>query len=75
MAGFILAASIAFGQAQPSFEVASIKPSNSADRRPSFNMFNIQSGGQFTAADVTVSRLIQLAYDVKDFQISGGPEW
>lgn len=61
--------------AGPKFEAASIKPSNSADRRPLFNMFNIQSGGQFTAANVTVSRLIQLAYGIKDFQISGGPGW
>jgi hypothetical protein len=40
------------------FEVASIKPSNSADRRPL-----IKSGtpGQFTAANVTVKMLIEYA--------------
>jgi uncharacterized protein (TIGR03435 family) len=54
------------------FEVASIKPSNSADRRP---LINFQNGGQLTAANVTVRRLIQLAYQIKDFQISGGPSW
>jgi uncharacterized protein (TIGR03435 family) len=54
------------------FEVASIKPSNSADHRP---LINFQNGGQLTAANVTVRRLIQLAYQIKDFQISGGPGW
>lgn len=57
---------------RPQFEVASIKPSNSADRRPM-----IQSGtpGQFTAANVTVKMLIQYAYGIELFQISGGPDW
>jgi uncharacterized protein (TIGR03435 family) len=54
------------------FEVASIKPSDSADRRPL-----IKSGtpGQFTAANVTLKMLIQYAYDIELFQISGGPDW
>lgn len=75
IARLVLAASIACAQPQPSFEVASVKPSNSADRRPLFNMFNIASGGQFTASNVTVRSLIRLAYNTKDFQISGGPTW
>ncbi len=57
------------------FEVASIKPSNSTDRRPFFDMTHVLSGGQFSASNVTVKRLIQLAYRIKDFQISGGPGW
>lgn len=71
IAAFILAAGLSFAQTQPSFEVASIKPSNSADRRPLFN----SQPGLFRASNVTVSRLIQLAYGIKDFQISGGPGW
>jgi len=70
--GFLLAASIGCSQTQPKFEVASIKPSNSADRRLTFN---IQPGGRFTVANCTVKRLIQQAYGIKDFQISGGPNW
>jgi bla regulator protein BlaR1 len=70
IAAFTLAA-MAYAQPRPSFEVASIKPSNSADRRV---MFNVQSG-RFTAANVTVKKLIQEAYGIKDFQISGGPSW
>ena len=58
------------GRAQ--FEVASIKPSNSADRRP---LFDLQPGGRLTVANFTVKRLIQFAYDIKQFQIAGGPGW
>jgi bla regulator protein BlaR1 len=70
---------IAIPQTQPPvarhFEVASIKPSSSADQRLFYNMFNIQSGGQFTVSNITVKRLIQDAWRIKDFQISGGPGW
>jgi bla regulator protein BlaR1 len=55
----------------PRFEVASIKPSNSADRRP---LFRMEPGG-LAAANATVKRLIELAYHIKLFQISGGPGW
>jgi bla regulator protein BlaR1 len=72
LAGFLLAASTACAQTQPKFEVASIKPSNSADRRP---LFNVQPGGRVTVANFPVKRLIETAYGIKDFQISGGPGW
>ena len=54
-------------------EVASVKPSNGSqeDRRPLFRM----TPGQYTAANVTVKMLIRAAYDIKVFQISGGPAW
>jgi bla regulator protein BlaR1 len=57
---------------RPQFEVASVKPSNSADRRP---LFRFGDPGQFTAANVTVKMLIRQAYGIKLFQISGGPGW
>jgi uncharacterized protein (TIGR03435 family) len=70
---------IAIPQTQPSaaphFEAASIKPSSSADHRLFYNMSNIQAGGQFTVSNITVKRLIQDAYRIKAFQISGGPGW
>jgi bla regulator protein blaR1 len=59
----------------PKFEAASIKPSNSADRRPFWNPSNIASGGQIAAVNITVKSLIKHAYNIKDFQISGGPGW
>jgi uncharacterized protein (TIGR03435 family) len=57
------------------FEAASIKPSSSSDQRLFYNMSDIQAGGQFTVSNITVKRLIQDAYRIKDFQISGGPGW
>ena len=55
----------------PHFEVASIKPSNSADRRPLFRL----TPGQYTASNVTMKMLIRSAYDIQLFQITGGPGW
>jgi bla regulator protein blaR1 len=54
------------------FEVASIKPSD-----PSAHgmRFQIAPGGRLTASNVTVKMLVQQAYDVKSFQITGGPGW
>jgi bla regulator protein blaR1 len=72
IASFLLAAGIACAQTQPKFEVASVKPSNSADRRM---FFNVQPGGRVTVSNCTVKRLIQDAYGIKDFQIAGGPGW
>ncbi len=55
-----------------SFEVASIKPS--AAERGKVGI-RIAPGGRFTASGLTAKMLIQQAYDIKDFQISGGPGW
>ncbi|HXP84817.1 MAG TPA: TIGR03435 family protein [Bryobacteraceae bacterium] len=70
IAAFLLASALAYSQPQPKFEVASVKPSNSADRRPLVNVFNGS-----TWSNVTVKLLILQAYNIKDFQISGGPGW
>jgi uncharacterized protein (TIGR03435 family) len=58
----------------PSFEVASIRPVENN------GPFVINSGcgpnpGRCTPSNVTVKMLIQTAYNVKDFQVSGGPGW
>src|SRR4051794_9949253 len=60
------------GAAQPQFEVASIKQNKSGDGRI---MLGIQPGGRMTATNVTLKMLIRNAYQVQDFQISGGPDW
>ncbi len=57
---------------QQAFEVASIKPSAEDGRRVSIW---ISPGGRFTASGVSAKMLIQEAYDLRDFQISGGPGW
>jgi len=59
------------GSDKPSFEVASIKPNNSGDNRVMFRA----NGGRFTVAGATAKMLIQQAYRVRDFQLSGGPAW
>ncbi len=60
--------------AGPRFEVASIKPhknvSNEVHR--TVEMF---PGGRLVGQDATLQQLIQHAYDVKSFQVSGGPSW
>lgn len=56
----------------PRFEVASIKPSDSSNP----NMFiRLGRGGRYTTHGMTVKNLIANAYDLHDFQISGGPDW
>ena len=65
---------IAGGQDQaplPSFEVASIKPNNSGDGR----VFMQNQPGRFTATNVSLRQLIRNAYQLQDFQITGGPSW
>jgi uncharacterized protein (TIGR03435 family) len=57
---------------EPQFEVASIKPNKSGDGRV---MLGIQPGGRFTATNVTLRMLIRNAYQLQDFQITGGPSW
>jgi bla regulator protein blaR1 len=58
--------------ATPTFEVASVKPNNSGDGRV---MVQNQPGGRFTATNVTLRLLIRQAYQLQDFQITGGPGW
>jgi hypothetical protein len=55
----------------PSFEVASIKPNRSGQ----MNISIMFQPGRFTANGIPIKHLITLAYNVKDFQVSGGPSW
>ncbi len=59
-------------EARPKFEVASVKPSNSDDRRP---MFQGQPDGRLHVANFTLKMLIRNAYGIKLFQISDLPDW
>jgi len=70
LAGLILCAATVFAQA--GFEVVSIKPSDPLSN--SMHM-GLGSGGGFEASGVTLRILIQQAYDVRNFQIVGGPGW
>ena len=55
----------------PAFEVISIKPrASDAPRGPIPN-----APDRFVRPNVTVSALIEYAYNVRDFQVIGGPGW
>src|SRR3954453_21143639 len=57
--------------AAPAFEVASIKPNSSGDGRVMMQM----QPGRYMATNVTLRLLIRNAYQLQDFQITGGPGW
>ncbi len=56
----------------PQFEVASIKPSAPGSRGPT--IYN-PTRERFAVDGITTKGLIAYAYDVREFQISGGPRW
>jgi bla regulator protein blaR1 len=56
----------------PTFQTTSIEPNGSGDTRMTLMP---QPGGRLTATNVTVAALIRFAYDLPDFQVSGGPNW
>lgn len=60
----------------PTFEVASIKPSNPDPSNPlsMIPMATPQPGGRFTAANLPLRFLIGVAYEMPDFRVIGGPE-
>src|ERR1039457_3051481 len=68
--GLFLCVPVAFTQSTPAFEVASVKPS--AITAGSWVRF--LPGGRLSAAS-WLKQLIQIAYGVEDYQVSGGPSW
>lgn len=58
-------------QKKPAFEVASIRPAVFGSHPRSIQY----SAGRFTASNVPLRALIEEAYDIRDFQVSGGPDW
>ena len=61
----------AWGQ-NPAFEVATIKPSPDLMQ---WSGFQSPGGGRFEASHVTLRAMVAYAYDVRDFNVSGGPGW
>jgi uncharacterized protein (TIGR03435 family) len=60
------------GGARPSFEVATIKPSQSNGGLTNYGI----AEGRFSAENATVAELIKLAYNVtSDDQLEKGPDW
>ena len=58
-----------------SFEVASIKPSPPMDPNRPIRGIQTPGGGRLNALNTSLRMLILYAYNVKDFQVSGGPGW
>jgi len=65
-------AAAAQAQAPTEFEVASIRPNTANDRVVTIN---VGPGGRFDARGYTLKLLIQRAYGVMGWNISGGPGW
>ena len=55
------------------FEVNSVKPNKTGDQNSRLGM-NPQNG-RFMATNVTVKQLITNAYNLRSFQVTGGPSW
>jgi uncharacterized protein (TIGR03435 family) len=70
----VLASCRLFGQsaASPAFDVASVKLSTPDERV--IGLFTYP-GGRITATNYTLEMLMEEAYSVQRFQISGGPRW
>src|SRR5258706_11453330 len=61
---------VATSQARRSFETVSIKAST-----PGGTSFSISGLPRLTAKNASLRDLIRVAYQVRDFQIWGGPDW
>jgi uncharacterized protein (TIGR03435 family) len=57
----------------PTFDVASVKPTDPNDGE--MNTFLVYPGGRLEARGCTLNYLIMVAYNVRAFQVSGGPSW
>ena len=69
-----MSVAIAFGQTRvPTFEVAAIRPANPDSE--SGTLVNLTPGGGLRAVNATLKDLIETGYQVRSFQILGGPPW
>ena len=69
----LMAASQGVTQTPTSFAVASVKAAPGAD--PDTGSWSRPGTGEFTAKHVSLTRLLQLAYNVDSSQISNRPDW
>ena len=60
------------GEKKAEFEVASVKPTATQDGSLSVHF---PPGGRFSIRNLTLKQLLQTAYAVQAYQISGGPGW
>jgi uncharacterized protein (TIGR03435 family) len=58
--------------AGPAFDVASVKPNKTGDQNSRVGM---SPNGRFMATNITLKQLITNAYNLRGFQVTGGPDW
>jgi uncharacterized protein (TIGR03435 family) len=65
------------GSAALAFEVASVKPSNPDASSPlsALPLILPSGAGRITASNTPLKNLVLGAYELQDFQLSGGPSW
>ena len=73
MGAFRIPAARAQQPAGPEFDAVSVKPSN--PNTTNGTVVNVTRGGTPHVANATLKDLIETAYDVRKFQIEGGPKW
>ena len=79
VAAFLISTGAAIAQvaetdSKPLFEVASIR--QAAPGSPAYRMgLTFVPGGRFTVTNYTLKELIELAWEIQPFRISGGPAW
>ncbi len=57
--------------AQPAFEVATVKPNHTTDP----GVYSRFQGLTVSLTNLTLKRMIVFAWQVRDFQVTGGPNW
>jgi uncharacterized protein (TIGR03435 family) len=72
LAAGLLCACAGYGQSAPRFEVASVKPNPSPALR---HVLRPPAANRLSTRNAPLRLLIQNAYGVQTFQISGGPGW
>jgi uncharacterized protein (TIGR03435 family) len=70
--GLFIAASFCQAQTQAEFEVASVKPNHLDDH---IVTVDVGPGDRFTARGYTLALLIQRAWGVMRWRVTGGPDW
>jgi len=62
----------AIAQIRPQFEAASLKPASPDERA---TLIAMPTGGRLEIVNMTLKAMIENAYGIQPFQISGGPSW
>jgi uncharacterized protein (TIGR03435 family) len=72
---FLLCPAILFAQTGPSFDVATVKPSDALKNAGVASGWSISASHNGLKIMGTLQTFIKYAYNIEDVQISGGPPW